>query len=311
MAIDSHSEQQKTYLVTGGSGFIGRRLCQKLVDAGDSVIVISRHVKKTALLFKQQVTLLESLDELSDTTKIDVVINLAGEPLAGSRWSKKTKKRFADSRIEMTKSIVSFIARAKHKPAVLISGSAIGFYGLRDDTRLSESDPGQDCFSHQLCQAWESEAKKAEAFGVRVCLLRTGIVLGEGGGALASLLLPFQLGLGGPIGKGQQWMSWIHIDDLIDMIFFALDNQAINGAINGVSPNPQTNKAFSKTLGKVLHRPVIFTVPAFILRILVGEMADELLINGQRVLPEKASNSGFEFQYPELEGALRKILDKT
>lgn len=313
MVSSSNNQQQKTFLVTGGSGFIGRKLCQRLIDSGHHVIVVTRNLKKTGLLFKQQIkqqiTLLEDIDQLDSSTKIDVFINLGGEPLAASRWNKKTKAQFVDSRVNMTKTISAFVARAAHKPSVLISGSAIGFYGLRDDEQLTESDPGRACFSHQLCKAWEAEAIKNEAYGVRVCLLRTGMVLGSDGGALASLLPPFKLGLGGRIGNGKQWMSWIHIDDLIGIILFAIENETIQGPINGVSPNPVTNAAFSKTLGKVLHRPVIFPVPKFILKILVGEMAEELLIHGQRVIPEKVLNSGFEFDYPDLKKALIQIIN--
>jgi len=302
------TSKPKSYLVTGGSGFIGRRLCQRLINQGHDVIVLTRDFKKTVELFEGKVTLIDSLDRLGKDIYIDVIINLAGEPLAGSRWNEESKASFIDSRILMTKAIANFISCANKKPLVLISGSAIGFYGLRMDEELTENDNGVDCYTHQLCKQWEDEALKIEQCGVRVCLLRTGIVLGKGGGALEPLLFPFQFGLGGRIGNGKQWMSWIHIDDLIKIVFCAVDNKNISGAINGVSPNPVTNEIFSKTLGKVLHRPVIFPVPAFILRLLVGEMAEELIINGQRVLPEKAIANDFDFDFPELEGALSEII---
>jgi len=305
-----NSEKPKSYLVTGGSGFIGRRLCQCLIDQGHQVSIVTRNFKSTAELFYGQVTLLKSIEQINSSVHFDVIINLAGEPLAASRWNEKSKAEFIQSRVLMTKAIESFVARAEVKPSVLINGSAIGFYGLRNDNKLAESDKGQDCYSHQLCKAWEAEALKIESHGVRVCLLRTGIVLGMGGGPLASLLFPFQFGLGGRIGHGKQWMSWVHIDDLINIIFFAIEKNNIVGPINGVAPNPVMNSLFSKVLGKVLHRPVIFPIPAFMLRLMVGEMAQELLISGQRVIPEKALVEGYNFRFPELEGALEEIINK-
>jgi len=306
---DEKAANIKSYLVTGGSGFIGRRLCQRLINQGHNVIILTRNFKNTAELFQGKVTLVNSLKQLGAEVEIDVIINLAGEPLAGSRWNEKSKAGFIDSRVSITKAIADFIMRVNKKPRVLINGSAIGFYGLRDNEELTEESEGHDCYSHQLCKQWEDEAIKIEQYGVRVCLLRTGMVLGEGGGPLASLLFPFQFGLGGRVGSGKQWMSWIYIDDLIGIIFLAIENKNISGAVNGVSPNPVTNEVFSKTLGKVLRRPVIFPVPAFMLKLLVGEMAEELIINGQRVLPEKAVANEFDFDFPELEKALRKILD--
>jgi len=306
--IEKKSSQVKSYLVTGGSGFIGRKLCQRLIDQGHNVTILTRNFNTTAALFDGKLTMVNNIDRLGSETEFDVIINLAGEPLAGSRWDEKSKSLFIESRVSITKAIAVFIVRTKKKPSVLINGSAIGFYGLRGDEELTEEDQGQDSYSHQLCKQWEDEAKKIEQYGVRVCLLRTGMVLGEGGGPLASLLFPFQFGLGGRVGNGKQWMSWVHIDDLINITFYAVENKSITGAINGVSPNPVTNRVFSKTLGKVLHRPVIFPVPAFMLKLLVGEMAEELIINGQRVLPEKAIANEFDFEFPELEGALRKIV---
>ncbi len=298
--------EKKSYLVTGGSGFIGRRLCQQLIDQGHRVIILTRNSAKTSLLFSGEVHLINHLQQLG--SDIDVIINLAGEPLAASRWNEKTKARFIKSRVSTTKAIGEVVAAAKKKPSLLISGSAIGFYGLRGNEELTEEDKGSDCFSHDLCQQWEEEALKIEEFGVRVCLLRTGMVLGKGGGPLASFLPPFRLGLGGRFASGQQWMSWIHIDDLIGIIHFATENKTISGPINGVSPKPVTNRVFSKTLAKILRRPAIFPMPAAVLRLLVGEMAEELIINGQKVIPEKALSNGFEFSYPELELALQEII---
>lgn len=306
MEVNESKVEKKSYLVTGGSGFIGRQLCQRLVAQGHRVVILTRDCKKTASLFNGELGVINHLQQIG--SPIDVVINLAGEPLAGSRWDDKTKASFIDSRVSATKAIGDFINAAERKPSVLINGSAIGFYGLRGNEVLGENDKGTECFSHTLCRQWEKEALKIEKYGVRVCLLRTGIVLGKGGGPLASFLPPFRLGLGGRFGHGQQWMSWVHIEDLIRIIFLAIENKTISGPINGVSPNPVTNQEFSKTLARVLKRPAIFPMPASILRLLVGEMAEELIINGQLVIPEKAISQGYKFKFPELEMALQQII---
>ena len=192
---------------------------------------------------------------------------------------------------------------------MFISGSALGYYGLSDtDESINENGEPDNSFSSQLCQQWEVEAQAIEALGIRTCYLRTGIVLGKGGGALAKMLPPFKMALGGPIGNGKQWMSWIHMDDIVGLIRYAIEHEAISGAINGTAPEPVTNKEFSKTLGKVLKRPAIFPMPAYLVKLLFGQMGEELLLSGQRVVPEKVSQAGYQFKYANLESALRDIV---
>jgi hypothetical protein len=236
------------------------------------------------------------------------VINLAGEGIGDRRWTDAVKQQLRDSRLLTTASLVEYFKRANQKPAVFISGSAIGVYGLHSDEKLDEQASGDDSFSSRLCRDWEAQAAEAEALGIRCCYLRTGVVLGKNGGALSKMLPPFKMALGGPMGSGQQWMSWVHMDDLVNAIVYALETPSINGPINGTAPNPVTNKAFSKALGSALNRPAVIPMPAFVLKLMMGEMAEELLLSGQRVVPAKLTRSGFEFKYPQLDDALRDII---
>jgi len=236
----------------------------------------------------------------------DAVINLAGEPIAGKRWSPSQKVVLRTSRIKATQSIVEAIGKSKVKPKTLISGSAVGYYGARGDEGLDEDgQPGSD-FLSRLCLDWENEAKKAESWGVRVTLLRTGIVLAKGAGALQKMVPPFKMFAGGPLGKGQQWMPWIHVDDEVALIEFLLDRPDAHGAFNGTAPNPVTMAEFARTLGHVLHRPSWLSVPPSVLALTVGEMAD-MLLTGQRALPCAALKLGFQFKYPRLVDALSAL----
>lgn len=295
-------------LVTGGSGFIGRALCPKLHSVGHQVTVLTRNSAAAARDLSPDATLVNKLDQLSQLEAVDTVINLAGEPLADRRWSARRKEQFHASRVGLTSQLFSYFDNVAEKPRLLISGSAIGYYGPHWDEVLDEQGAAADCFSHQLCAAWEEEARRFESFNTRVCLLRTGVVLGPGGGALAALLPPFRLGLGGPIASGQQWMSWIHRDDLVALICHAMDCASLCGALNGTAPGAVTNRKFAQALGAVLRRPSFMPTPAWAMRLLFGEMADELLISGQRVYPAKALDSGFQFTYPQLVPALHQIL---
>lgn len=295
-------------LVTGGSGFIGRILCVRLAEAGHNLTILTRDADRSAKILPQGVKLIAAFAELRDLEPVDTVINLAGEPLADKRWTERRKAQFYASRVGLTRALHDYFHGAANKPRVLISGSAIGYYGAHGDEVLDEQGATSDCFSHRLCAAWEQEALRFESFGTRVCLLRTGIVLGAGGGALAALLPPFRLGLGGPIGSGRQWMSWIHRADLVALIRHAMDTESLAGALNGTAPHAVTNREFAATLGAVLHRPARIPTPAWAMRLLFGEMADELLICGQRVYPARALDSGFHFAYPQLKPALSQIL---
>jgi uncharacterized protein (TIGR01777 family) len=290
-------------LITGGSGFIGRALCPQLTQAGHELSVLTRDPGKAAAVLDG----VHLIERLAHASRVDAVINLAGEPLAEGRWTAQRKHAFRDSRIGTSTVLLQWIETQAQRPRVLVSGSAIGYYGPRDDMPLDESSPAGDDFAAQLCRDWENEALKAEALGLRVCLLRTGVVLGRDGGALAKMLPPFKLGAGGPMGDGRQWMSWVHRDDLVRLIRWLLEQELARGPYNGTAPQPQTNRAFAETLARVLQRPAVITTPAFALKLMFGEMST-LLLTGQRVLPARAQAQGFQFHFPELEAALRDVL---
>ena len=288
-------------LVTGGTGFIGRPLCARLHEVGHRVSVLTRTPDRARLPGAHCVDQLEQVDA------VDAVVNLAGASLFDRRWTPAYKRVLRTSRIGGTRRLLAWMAQQSRPPQVLVSGSAIGWYGPRQDTVLDETArPGED-FSAQLCRDWEAEAWQADTLGVRTCLLRTGIVLDRDGGALAKLLLPFRLGVGGPLGDGRQWMSWIYREDLVRLILWLIEHDAARGAFNGTAPVPVINRDFARTLGKVLHRPALLPTPGIALRLALGEMAG-LLLSGQRVLPAAALAAGFDYRHPELEGALRASL---
>lgn len=294
-------------LVTGATGFVGSRLVENLLAAGHSVLVLTRDPQKAARL-GTPIQIFTSLDQIGDAERIDAVINLAGEPTGGGLWTAARKKKLMASRVETTAAVVGLIGRLKHPPAVLVNASAIGWYGLYNDEQLTEESAGHDCFSRTLCMAWEAEAGKAAAYGVRVVRLRIGLVLGTEGGVLSQLLLPFEFGIGGRIGSGRQWMSWITRDDLVRLITHTVVTPSLDGAVNATAPIPERNSDFVQALGRALHRPALLPLPALPLRLLGGDFAKELLLGGQRVLPAKALASGFVFRYPRLDKALRDIL---
>lgn len=299
--------ERQTVLVTGATGFIGRRLVEALAAAGHQPVVLARDPAKAARL-AAPFRLVTSLDQIPSDTHIDAVINLAGEPIADRPWTAARRRRLLASRLRMTRAVVRLIARLDRKPAVLVSGSAVGWYGLWHDESLTEFDGGKACFTHRLCTAWERAARAAEGYGVRVVRLRIGLVLGTEGGVLSRLLTPFELGLGGRIGDGRQWMSWIERDDLVRLIAHVMATPSLTGAVNATAPEPVTNATFTHELARALRRPAILPVPAALLRRLAGDLADELLIGGQRVLPDKANASGFAFRHPTLASALSAML---
>lgn len=313
---------QQRYLITGGSGFIGTELVKQLLLENHDVTILTRNEVKTAKHFasvmdieresfqtKTKVKTISSLDSINPDQSFDVVINFAGQGIADKRWTDEVKQQLIDSRIKTTRALCEYLKETLIKPDVFISGSALGYYGLREtDDNITEEGNPDHSFSSQLCQQWEAEAQAIESLGIRTCYLRTGIVQGKGGGALAKMLPPFKMALGGPIGSGKQWMSWIHMDDLVGIIRFAIDNETVKGPINGTAPEPVTNKEFSKTLGKILKRPAIFPMPAFVVKLLFGEMGEELLLSGQRVVPEKITQAGYQFKFSNLESALRDIV---
>ena len=292
-------------LITGGSGFIGSSLCSHLLKENHYVVVLSRHPEK----IKYPIKAISDLDHLGASDIFDIVINLAGEPIADKRWSEGQKQRIFSSRIGITEKLISYFKKAKNKPELFISGSAIGYYGInKSDDIIDEKDKGDNSFSSQLCQKWEAVALEAESLGIRTCLLRTGIVIGKNGGALSKMLLPFKIGLGGRIGRGDQWMPWIHLDDLIGIILYCIKHNDLKGAINGTSPHPVTNKVFTKTLGIVLKRPTIFPMPPIIVNLLMGQMGKELLLSGKKIVPRKILDAGYTFKYKMLKDALINVI---
>jgi uncharacterized protein (TIGR01777 family) len=298
---------RQTVLVTGATGFIGSRLVAALGSSGHRVIALVRNPAKAEML-PPPITLITSLDQLPDDTAIDAIVNLAGEPIGNGLWTEEKRRRIIDSRIDMTEDVVRLIARLTHKPAVLVSGSAIGWYGLWQDQVLTESAKSHVCFSHDLCEAWEQAAHPTTAHGVRLVCLRIGLVLGTEGGFVTRMLTPFEFGLGGALGSGRQWMSWIERDDLVRLIAHVIARSDINGPINATAPIPVTNSKFTEELARRLHRPAIFRIPAALLRGVGGDFAEELLLGGQRVLPNKALSSGFVFRHETLRSAFEAIL---
>ena len=298
---------RQSILVTGGTGFIGARLCEILIEEGHQVTVLTRD-PRNGRRFRGRVTLIDNLTTLGRDTRFDAIVNLAGEPVVAGRWTAQRRRALIDSRLATTRAVVRFIARSRRKPAVLVSGSAIGFYGCDEESSFTEDSPGRPAFTHELCAAWEEAALAAASQGVRVCLLRTGIVLGAAGGALARMLLPFELGFGGRMGSGRQWMSWIHRDDLVGLIIHAIAVETVRGPLNGTAPEPVRNADFARALGRALHRPALLPLPGFALRWALGQLAEEVLLGGQRVLPRKAAETGYQFLYPTLDEALREIV---
>lgn len=298
------------YLITGGTGLIGSALCQQLATMNHEITVLSRQPENVTTICGTNVHAVTSLQQLTENTHFDAVINLAGAPIADRHWSNKRKRVLEQSRIGITKELVDWLSHLENKPACLISGSAVGWYGNGANKRLTENSTFHDEYTHQLCEAWEQEASRAQDLGIRVCILRTGLVLSAKGGFLAKMLLPFKMGLGGRLGNGKQYMPWIHINDMIKLLVFLLNQQKANGVINACSPSPVSNKEFTQALAKQLHRPAFFPVPAWFLKLILAEMS-QLLLTGQRAIPEKAQALGFKFDYTELSAALADVLTTT
>lgn len=295
------------YLITGGTGLIGTEICRKLQAAGHTVIVLSRSRDKVHRRCGLSAVAITSLDEIGQSEQVDIIINLAGAPIADARWSDKRKRVLEQSRIGITEQLVTWIAGRDKKPLSLISGSAVGWYGDQGDRLLNEQSSFNNEYAHQLCDRWEQAALKAKDYGVRVCIVRTGLVLAPAGGFLKKMLLPFKLGLGGPIGNGHQFLPWVHLEDISNLFIFLSKKPELEGVFNGTAPAPATNAEFSHTLAQKLHRPAFMMVPSCVLKLALGEMS-QLLLGGQRALPEKARAAGFEFQYTDLESAFDHVL---
>lgn len=296
---------RKRVLITGGTGFIGTRLVEALVGAGHRVSVLTRN-KANANDLAGPLRVITDLTQVPDDEHFDAIINLAGDPVAGGPWTAAKRRKILASRVEMTRDVVALIDRLKVKPECLINGSAIGWYGLWRDEVLTEVAVPAPCFVHDVCAAWEAEALAA-APSVRVAVLRTGLVLGVEGGMLAKLLTPFEFGLGGIMGAGQHWMSWIDLDDMIRVIAFVMADASISGPVNATAPNPVTNQDFTRELAHSLHRPALLRFPAGLLRLALGDMAHETMLSGQKVLPAKLQEAGFAFRRPEIGDALLRM----
>lgn len=294
-------------LLTGGTGLIGRALCRYWLQQGHQLTVWSRRPEQVKALCGEAVRGIARLEELAEEP-LDAVVNLAGAPIADRPWTRKRKALLWASRIGLTEQLLAWLQSREQKPGVLLSGSAVGWYGDGGERELHEdSSPVSEDFAAQLCGAWEETARRAETLGMRVVLVRTGLVLASDGGFLKRLLLPFKLGLGGPLGNGRQWMPWIHIDDQIALIDFLLQQQEASGPYNACAPTPERNRAFSQALGRELHRPAFIPAPAFVLRLALGELA-ELLLGGQRALPTRLQDQGFSFRFTHLDVALADLL---
>ncbi|MDE1464581.1 TIGR01777 family oxidoreductase [Spartinivicinus poritis] len=297
-------------LMTGGTGFIGQALVKRWLKSDYKLTVLTRKPEQWTSHWNNQAACISQFDQLGQAAEFDVVINLAGEPIVDKRWTDDRKQRLRSSRIGLTEQLINFLKQLATPPKALLNASAIGFYGYHPaDKSIDENCPAADDFAATLCNDWEQTAKTAEPLGMRVCLMRFGVVLGQGGGALQKMLLPFRLGLGGRISTGEQMMSWVCLEDLLNAIDFLINQEELSGAFNITSPSPVSNAQFSKTLAAQLSRPAIFPVPAFVLKLMLGEAAD-LLIKGQRVLPNRLLKGGFAFQFAELPAALAAILPK-
>ncbi|MEQ1963551.1 TIGR01777 family oxidoreductase [Xenorhabdus khoisanae] len=294
-------------LLTGGTGLIGHHLTCRLLSLTHSITILSRSPQKVYSLFSDRVECWTTLDDQNDLNDFDAVINLAGEPIVNKRWTPKQKIILCQSRWQLTERLSKLINASESPPSVFISGSAIGYYGNQGQSVVTENDPPHDEFTHRLCERWEQLALQAKSEKTRVCLLRTGIVLAKKGGALQKMLPMFRLGLGGTIGNGKQYMPWIHIDDMVNGIYYLLVSPELSGPFNMTSPYPIHNEQFSAILAKVLHRPSLVRIPAFVLKAMMGEAA-ELVLGGQQAIPRNLEEAGFGFRYFRLEEALQDIL---
>lgn len=296
-------------IIAGGTGFIGGPLVEALVTRGHETVLLTRGPKKNTSFGSRCLEWDGKISGLwaAEVESTDAVINLAGEPIAGKRWSAAQKEKIAGSRINATRVLVDALSKASSKPKVLINASAVGYYGNVPDGEVTEASPKGAGFLAEVCGRWEHEAMRAEALGVRTVILRTGVVLGKNSGALAKMLPPFRFFLGGPLGSGRQWFPWVHRDDVVQAVVFALENEGIAGPLNVTAPWPVTLRDFCATLGKVLKKPARAAVPAFVLKVLLGEMS-AVLLEGQKAIPRKLLESGYAFKFPVLQDALEEIL---
>jgi len=300
---------KKTFLITGATGLIGQELTKTIVQRGDEVIAVTVN-KDSAKKKLSNVKLFSSWDELTTLIdeKIDVIINLAGMNLAEKRWNENFKKKIYDSRINSTRKLVELVASMTNRPQALINASGVDYYGNKGNKDVYETESPSNDFVAKLCVDWEHEAMKAESYGVRVVMMRTGFVMSKNSKAVAKLVFPFKFFVGGHIGNGKQYMSWIHIDDAVNGYLFTADNSAIKGAVNLSSPNPVTMKDFCKSLAKTIHRPSLFPVPGFVVKLVAGGLA-QVVLNGRKAFPKKLLDAGFKFKYEKVAETWRSLFD--
>ncbi len=294
--------------ITGGTGLIGSALVQKLLDRKYRITVFSRDIVKARQKLGEEVELCSSLEDLKSFDGYDIIINLAGEPIAAKRWTVTQKERLCDSRWDVTRRLTELIKLSHIPPSVFISGSAIGYYGAQNDDLINENAEPKEDFTYHLCKKWEALAMAADNRNTRVCIMRTGIVLSKNGGMLSKLTMPFRLGLGSVLSPGTQFISWIHIRDMINGIMYLIDMPEARGVFNFTSPNPVTNKRFSKVLSRILFRPCLFTIPAFLIKVVMGERAT-LIVDGQRAIPQHLLDMHYRFSFEHIDEALKNVLD--
>lgn len=298
-------------VIAGGTGFLGQPLANRLVAEGHDVVILTRGSSRAGAVARPQLVTWTPDGEVGPwAAAIDgagAVINLSGVSIAGGRWSAAHKQRVLDSRVRATGSLAEACRRSSVPPSVFISGSAVGFYGPHGDEILTEEAAAGSDFLAGVCVRWEAEASRAAGASTRLVCLRTGLVLDRSGGALPQMLLPFRFGIGGPLGSGRQYWPWIHYDDWLALVIWIIDTPAASGPLNTTAPVPVSNADFARALGRALGRPAFLPTPAFALHLLLGEMADALLLSGQRALPAKAERLGFRFRYPRIDDALRAI----
>ena len=292
-------------LITGASGLIGRALQKSFAAKGYELLLAGRSEPKTTNEIKFDAE--TGFAEPERLEGLDAVVHLVGEPVSG-RWTDEKKRKIRDSRVHGTRSVVEALGRLKTKPKVLVSASGVGYYGDRGDDVMTEMSGAGDTFLAEVCRDWEAEARRAEDLGVRTVILRTGVVLSKNGGALAEMLTPFKFGVGGVIGSGKQWTSWITLDDVIAVYNKAVEDETMRGAFNVCAPNPVTNEEFTRVMGSVLYRPTILPLPEFAVNLLFGEMGDALLLDSTRAIPKRLEEAGFEFTFTDLETALKHEL---